>query len=541
MRCTPLVLTALCCVGLAGPLVAQGGWVTPQPPCELSAGHFKVNGGILYLKTAAEKPERRDQQLEQARKVLTEAIVQNAQDKNAAAWYYLGRYYVETADAAGADSALARALALASQCKQDIDGYRRRLWANTLNGGLAAWQGGKEDSAALLFRLAAHLQPGNPKAFVALAGLYAGKDNYDSALAYYRRTAQTAGNDTTFAKDKKDALGNAARLLVGRAQSDPEAQNYARLRASVDSIDRGFETDSTALARMIASSQSRRARGRRLTPADQQTFTRDSTTRAQAVAQARAGRATLLQQMTADSGKLQAAFAPAIAALRDYLAAYPGELDAAASLATLYAQSGRAGEAAAVFDSLAVHAGSFDPEELFTAGQRLMGQRLYRAGTRALAVALTKNPFRRDALYSLGVGYYQLRDSTRLLDVAQQLVQLDPLNRSSLKLLAAAWDLQGKRDSTLKYVAQADSLVAVEVTVSSFVPDSAGAAVTLLATNLKPAPSKPFRLTVEFLDRQGKPVASETREVPAIAPLESQQIDLKVSGKGIVGWRYRAS
>ncbi len=170
-----------------------------------------------------------------------------------------------------------------------------------------------------------------------------------------------------------------------------------------------------------------------------------------------------------------------------------------------------------------------------------MGQRLYRAGTRALAVALTKNPFRRDALYSLGVGYYQVRDSTRLLDVAQQLVQLDPLNRSSLKLLAAAWDLQGKRDSTLKYVAQADSLVAVEVTVSSFVPDSAGAAVTLLATNLKPAPSKPFRLTVEFLDRQGKPVASETREVPAIAPLESQQIDLKVSGKGIVGWRYRAS
>jgi len=83
--------------------------------------------------------------------------------------------------------------------------------------------------------------------------------------------------------------------------------------------------------------------------------------------------------------------------------------------------------------------------------------------------------------------------------------------------------------------------VAVEVTVSSFVPDSAGAALTLLATNLRPAPSKPFRLTVEFLDRQGKPVASEARELPAIAPQESQQLDLKVSGKGIIGWRYRPS
>src|SRR5438094_498959 len=449
MRCTCLILiAAVCCAGLTGPLFAQGGWVTPQPPCELSAGHFKVNGGILYLKTAAEKPERRDQQLEQARKVLTEAIVQNAQDKNAAAWYYLGRYYVETADAAGADSALARALALAPQCKQ---------------------------------------------------------------------------------------------ILVGRAQSDPAALGYARLRASIDSIDRGFETDSTTLARMIASSQSRKARGRRLTPADQQTFTRDSTARAQAVAQARTARATVVQQMAADSGKLWAAFAPAIEALRDYLTAYPGEADAATSLATLYAQSGRAAEAAAMFDSLAAHARNFDPEELFTAGQRLLGQRLYRAGTRALAVALTRNPYRRDALYSLGVGYYQLRDSTGLLEVAQRLVQLDPLNRSSLTLLAAAWDLPGKRDSTLKYVTQADSLVAVEVTVSSFVPDSAGAALTLLATNLRPAPSKPFRLTVEFLDRQGKPVASEARELPAIAPQESQQLDLKVSGKGIIGWRYRPS
>src|SRR5437660_570299 len=392
-------ITALCSA-VAAPLLAQGGWVTPQPPCEISAAHFKVNGGVLHLKAAAEKPDQRTGQLAEARRVLVEAILQDKQDKNPGAWYYLGRYYFETGDAAGADSALARALALAPQCKQDIDGYRRRLWASTLNAGLAAWQGGKEDSAVALFGLAARLAPGNPKAFVALAGLYAGKDNYDSALVYYRRTVEAAGNDTAFAKDKRDALSNVARLLVGRAPA-----------------------------------------------------------------------------------------------------------------------------ASAVFDSVAAHAQNFDPEDLFTAGQRLMSQRWYRAGARALALALTKNPYRRDALYSLGVGYYQLRDSTNLLAVAQRLVQLDPLNRGSLKLLAGAWDLRGRRDSTLKYVAQADSLLAVEVSVTSFVPDSAGAAVTLLATNLRPAASKPFRLTVEFLDLQGKPVASETRDVPAIPPQENQQLD----------------
>src|SRR3989442_10484923 len=99
-----------------------------------------------------------------------------------------------------------------------------------------------------------------------------------------------------------------------------------------------------------------------------------------------------------------------------------------------------------------------------------MSQGLFRAGTRALAVALTKNPYRRDALYSLGVGYYQLRDSTRLLDVAQRLVQLDPLNRTSIKLLAAAGGLPGERDSTLKYLPPAASLPALEVTRSSFRP-----------------------------------------------------------------------
>jgi len=532
-------LTALC-TGFTAPLLAQG-WVPPQPPCEISAAHFKVNGGVLHLKTAAEKPDQRNGQLAEAHRVLVEAILQDKQEKNPGAWYYLGRYYFEIGDAAGADSALARALALAPPCRQDIDGYRRRLWANTLNAGLAAWQGGKEDSAAALFGLAARLAPGNPKAFVALAGLYAGKDNYDSALVYYRRTVEAAGNDTAFAKDKRDALSNVARLLVGRAQNDAAAQDYARLRASVDSIDRGLESDSTILARLTASSQSRKARGRRLAPSDQQTFARDSSGRAQAVAQARVARAALLQQMAADSGKLQVAFAPAVVALQDYLAAYPGAMDAATSLATLYAESGRAAAASAVFDSVAARAQNFDPEELFTAGQRLTSQRWYRAGARALALALTKNPYRRDALYSLGVGYYQLRDSTNLLAVAQRLVQLDPLNRSSIRLLAAAWDLRGRRDSTLKYLVQVDSLLAVEVTVSSFVPDSGGAAATLLATNLRPAPSKPFRLTVEFLDPQGRPVASETRDVPTIPPQENQQIDLKVSGKGIAGWRYRPS
>jgi len=529
--------------GLCGgvPLAAQGRFVPPQPPCELPAGHFKVNGGVLYLRTAAEKPIQRDQQLVQAKKVLTEAIVENQQGKNPAAWYYLGRYYFEMNDAAGVDTSFARALALAPKCAADIDGYRRQLWAKTVNNGLAAWQEGKEDSAALLFHLAVRLDSTNPKPFAALAGLYATKDNDDSALAYYRRTAAVAGGDTAFAREKRDALSNAWRLLVRRVQGHPAAQEVLRLRARLDSITRALPGDSAVLAKLIASSQSRKSRGRTLAPADQRLFTRDSTARAQAVAQARAARGALRDQLAADSATLATAFAPAIAALRECLAAYPDQMDAVISLATLYAQSSRPAEAAAVFDSLATHAPDLDPTELFGTGERFVGQGFYRPAIRALSLGLDKNPYRREALFSLGVAYYQVRDSARVLPVAQRVLALDPLNRASLKLVAAGWDLRGRRDSTVAYLARADSGLAVEVAVSVFLPDSAGGSLSALATNLKSAPSKAFHVTFEFLDARGQVVAAVPQDIPSLPPLQSQELDVKADGKGIAGWRIRTS
>src|SRR5213079_126509 len=53
---------------------------------------------ITALKTAGEKPESRDQQLAQAKRLLSDAILQDKQDANPAAWYYLGRLAVITSD-----------------------------------------------------------------------------------------------------------------------------------------------------------------------------------------------------------------------------------------------------------------------------------------------------------------------------------------------------------------------------------------------------------------------------------------------------------
>src|SRR6266702_3580295 len=151
----------------------------------------------------------------------------------------------------------------------------------------AASQEGKEDSAVVLFHVAARLEPTNPKPFSALAGLYATKDNDDSALVYYRQAAAAAGSDTTFVRDRKDALSNAWRLLVRRVQGHPAAQEIPQLRARRDSLSRAIPGDSTVLAKLVASSQSRKARRTTLAPADQRLFARDSTARAQAVERSR--------------------------------------------------------------------------------------------------------------------------------------------------------------------------------------------------------------------------------------------------------------
>ena len=125
----------------AVPLRAQGSWVPPQPPCELPPPPSKVKDGMQALRGAVEKPELREQQLGQARKLLTEAIAQDNQGANAGAWYYLGRYYVETGDVPGADSALTRAAGLAPKCGDDIATYRNELWGKLLNAGPVAFLG----------------------------------------------------------------------------------------------------------------------------------------------------------------------------------------------------------------------------------------------------------------------------------------------------------------------------------------------------------------------------------------------------------------
>ena len=114
-------------------------------------------------------------------------------------------------------------------------------------------------------------------------------------------------------------MGTAARLYVRQLQSDTVAQRWQGTRFSRDSLQRLVVVDSTVLARIEASSASRKARGARLAPADQQSFTRDSSARAKALADRRAALAARASAVASDSAAAAYLYDPVIRSFRDYI------------------------------------------------------------------------------------------------------------------------------------------------------------------------------------------------------------------------------
>src|SRR5207245_3051376 len=102
--------------------------------------------------------------------------------------------------------------------------------------GMTAWQEGKEDSAVVLLRQAAHVDPDNPRPLYQLGTLFANRNELDSATAYFRQAVQASAADTAYRDARRDALATIARIRVRRAQADPAVQRAQQLRLSRDSL-----------------------------------------------------------------------------------------------------------------------------------------------------------------------------------------------------------------------------------------------------------------------------------------------------------------
>ncbi len=502
---------------------AQQIWLPAASACDFKPGNL-VNNGIESLKSAfsTKFADQRTKDMKAAERTLLQAVTGD-QGKNAAAWYYLGRYYVMASDLGGADSAYAKAMVLAPACKEDIVLQRRQAWVPLFNSAAAAWQAGNTDSAIAAFRRANQIYQAEPLGFIYLANLFIAREEPDSALkakdagkyhtdslvyatrmdsaAKYFRLAVPAASDPKFAKDKREAWLNVARVYHTARRYDEAARAY-----------------------------------------------------------------------------------------KEYLAAYPSDVQAAASLAELYLRANQRDSAMALYAAIPTHADSASAEDLFGAAgavlsgipdtpdtaeldaacakalkrktppltARQIGARcqpaaadtmrkfhaladpLYRLGVQTYEAGLAKSPYYRDALYNMTGISFALNDTAKILPLAQRLYAVDPMNRLTLAKIAGAWQLAGKKDSALYYLTLADSLP-IEVTVGRFVANEQGASLEGLYSNFHSKPSRPVKVTFELVDGKGNVLASLPQDVPAVDAGSSQSFKLKATQTGAVAWRYKRS
>jgi tetratricopeptide (TPR) repeat protein len=214
--------------GTLGLLVAGVTEATAQyqpPQCELNTGHFLVNGAVVYLKGAAEESDSQKGQrmLSDAQRNLVEAIGRG-EEENPAVWYFLGRYFKEVGDAAGADTAFARAGQLAPECAEDIAYHRESMWVPIVNRGIDSLRSGNFEAAKQIFTDAARLWRGDPIAAYYLGRIYGNEGEADSAIAYFKDVLEMGSSDTARAEQIKDAHYNIGLLYSMLAQRDGAAR-----------------------------------------------------------------------------------------------------------------------------------------------------------------------------------------------------------------------------------------------------------------------------------------------------------------------------
>ncbi len=428
-----------------------------EPTCDLKYGHFLVSSAATYLKSGIEAsdPVKTETLLQNSVNTATKAIVEADQGENGAAWYLMGRSYLQLGDIAGADSAFTKATEYAPQCSEDIKAWRQRAWLPLMNPATKFSQEGNADSALVLYRLAATISRSMPQGFYNMGVLFANMGQTDSALAYFKKAqAVAAANPKDFAKDRNAATFNLAAMYQ------------------------------------------------------------------------RAGDHAL-----------------AVEELEKYVGWDPNDTDAKRALATSLRALGKNEEAAALDKEVlaaAAASGTMSTGDMMSMGINFFNDKKFAEAADAFRQVLAKQPYSRDAMYNLANAYYALEQGDSLVGTARKLVEMEPLNEDSRKLLAQGFRLQADTASLINTVTE---LVAMptSVSVERFAGRAGGVTLggTAVGRQTESATPAPKTITVEFLAADGSVVTTKDVEIPALEPGVKFEWSADGDGEAIVGWRYK--
>ncbi len=228
----------------------------------------------------------------------------------------------------------------------------------------------------------------------------------------------------------------------------------------------------------------------------------------------------------------------------------PADPDGLAGLAQAYAQSGDPDRALALYDSILANAAEMDAIQLFQAGEKLFVVERFEVAARAFEAGLEKNPYFRTALYNVANCYLAIAEDDSLSEeeqhqaaeamegAAQRLVEVDPQNRQSLRLLAAAYQLQRKQQPTLSTLQQIEAMT-FDVEMDILQEVEGGFAVEGRLVNARQEPTQVPTITFEFLDGVGNVLATESVAGLTLEGGGATPFSLTAAGEEIVAARYK--
>ncbi len=516
----------------------------PQPPaqqqCDLKASHFAVSRAILYIQSAASTQDttKIKQALDGAHRSLLEALEQG-QAQNPAVWYYLGVYYSLQGDALGADSSFDKVEAAMPDCGKDVEQFRYRAWAKVTNQGIEAMRENHYQKAKEYFATANRVYDKAPTAFFYLGTVYATEDNADSSLRYFALAAKTAENDTAEKEVHEKSVQNMARIYQVLEKWDSAAtwfQAYRKVRPD--------DSDALADLGVVYFSAATAAK-----EAGDSAKAKDYVQRGLAFHDSIMSRADLLDPTVLFRWGVSVFRAEhsreAAAAFEAGLKRTPYYRNGLFNLTNAYFQLAQERPDsvkyfAAKMLPVAQRLAALDPMNrgvlrLIAAAYQFLGKD-DSTGVVLKKVGDMKYEVEVQSSRTTGTGF-ETQGVIRAIPPQALQAMRDTLARDSTRLETVKGTLAtGKDPSTGRAIpaAQKPMLQQRRTSLEKRLNGDRAAFQKLLTPVSVPT------ITFEFLDKDGKVVASETVAAQAVEPNGVKQFQLTSTGQGIVGWRYKS-
>ncbi|MBX9927507.1 MAG: hypothetical protein K2X99_01215 [Gemmatimonadaceae bacterium] len=224
-------------------------------------------------------------------------------------------------------------------------------------------------------------------------------------------------------------------------------------------------------------------------------------------------------------------------------------VNARAAYARALQDAGETGAVASLFKEMLENPAKYPAGQLFEAGGASAASKQWKDAATLFEAGLVQSPYNRDALYNLSNVYFASDQPDKMAPIVERLAAIDPLSADSWKLRRMVVQERKKFEKDAKKAAAlTDSIIAmvgleqkapVRVEVQDFQRRGRTEAWSWngTVTNLGAAPAS-WTLTVEFLAKDGKVVATATDKVDALAAKGAKPVALVGTGAGIIGWRY---